>query len=127
MMTNRADGRSQQPRARQSDEVTTAILIGPPRPASGDRYDLEQLFLAWAWGAQFGSWKNAVRVLGRALRGLEQAGLIERRTIRRGHGRVHHGFVLTADGQEAIEALRGDWIRSRPDSGRPSREAPQQP
>jgi hypothetical protein len=111
MMTNRADSNSPKPRARQSDEVTRVILTGPPRPASGDRYDLEQLFLAWAWSAKFGSWKNAVRVLGRALSGLEEAGLIERRTIRRGPGRVHHGFVLTADGQEAIEALRGDWIR----------------
>lgn len=101
---------------KKSREVTRAILIGPPTSPSGDRYDLEQLFLAWAWGAKFGSWEQAVRVLGRALRGLEEAGLIERRTIRRGRGRVHHGFALTADGQEAIEALRGDWIR------RPSRD-----
>lgn len=110
-MTSRSDSKSVKPRRRKSHEVTTAILIGPPRPASGDPYDLEQLFLAWAWGAKFRSWDDAVRVLGRALRGLEETGLIERRTIRRGRGRVHHGFALTADGQEAIEALRGDWIR----------------
>ena len=57
----------------------------------------------------------AVCVLARALRGLEEAGLIERRTIRRADGPTHHGFVLTEDGEEALRALSGDWILSRGD------------
>jgi hypothetical protein len=95
------------------DDITRAIFIGPPRQATGDPYDLSQLFLAWAWGARYRNWNAAVRVLARALRGLSEAGLIERRTIRRASGETHHGFVLTEDGRDALHALEGDWIKDR--------------
>jgi hypothetical protein len=76
-----------------------------------ERYDLEQLFLEWAWSAGFPSgWTQAVRSLARSARGLERAGLIERRTIRRVGHPTHHGFVLTDLGREALVALSGDWI-----------------
>lgn len=87
-----------------------ATLIGPRRSTTTDPYDLRQLFLTWGWGSGYRDWNAGVRALARALRGLAEAGLIERRTIRRPSGSTHHGFVLTEDGQEALQALSGDWI-----------------
>lgn len=89
-----------------------AVLIGPARQPTTDPYNLGQLFLEWAWGTTPMSrdWNAATRVLARALRGLSEAGLIERRTVRRNTGETHHGFVLTEDGHEALRALAGDWI-----------------
>ncbi len=63
------------------------------------------------WEAKFPSWQHAVRALARTLHGLEQNGLIERRRIRRAGRATHHGFVLTAEGHEAVSALSGDWIK----------------
>jgi hypothetical protein len=99
------------------EDFVEAVFIGSRPRVSADRYDLEQLFLAWAWGAHYRDWKTAVRVLARALRGLSEAGLIERRTIRRRSGQTHHGFALTADGYEGLQALAGDWIRDRRSNG----------
>ena len=74
-------------------------------------YDLEQLFVEWAWHVSVHrDWDEAVRVLARALRGLERAGLIERRTIRLPGHKPHHAVRLTPLGKEALVALRGDWI-----------------
>jgi DNA-binding PadR family transcriptional regulator len=103
------------------DDLTVAIFRGPRKEPTGDRYDMEQLFSEWCWGTGIGSWKDGVRLLARALRGLEEAGLIERRTIRRGPGRTHHGFTLTPLGEEALKALRGDWLAQ--DSRSHAREA----
>ena len=100
-----------------AEDFVEAVFISSRPPASSGGYDLEQLFLAWAWGAGYRDWDTAVRVLARALRGLSEAGLIERRTIRRRSGQTHHGFVLTADGHEALQALAGDWIRERRSNG----------
>jgi hypothetical protein len=94
----------------KDDDFVEAVFIGPRRQETNDPYDLGELFLAWAWGSGYRDWDAAVRVLARALRGLAEAGLIERRTIRRVSGPTHHGFVLTEDGQEVLRALSGDWI-----------------
>jgi hypothetical protein len=89
-----------------------AVIVTPRTEPSLDRYDLGQLFLEWTWSARFpGGWGASVQVLARTLRGLEQAGLIERRTIRRVGHPTHHGFVLTNLGHEAVNALSGDWMK----------------
>lgn len=94
----------------REDDLVEAIFIGPPRQPTADPYDLGELFLGWSWGSGYRNWNNGVRALARALRGLTEAGLIERRTIRRVSGPTHHGFVLTEDGEKALRALSGDWI-----------------
>lgn len=94
----------------EEDDYVEAVFIGARRPTTTDPYDLGRLFLGWAWGSGYRDWNAGVRALARALRGLAEAGLIERRTIRRVSGPTHHGFVLTDDGQEALRALSGDWI-----------------
>ena len=94
----------------EADDFVEAALAGPRRQTTSDPYDLGELFLAWAWGSGYRNWDAAVRVLARGLRGLHEAGLIERRTIRRRSGPTHHGFVLTEDGHEVLRALSGDWI-----------------
>lgn len=99
------------------EDFVEAVFIGSGPLVPADRYDLEELFLTWAWGAHYRDGKTAVRALARALRGLSEAGLIERRTVRRGSGQTHHGFILTADGVEALQALAGDWIRDRRSNG----------
>ena len=82
-----------------------------PRGRSAtDRYDLQWLFLCWAWEAGYQDWGEGVRALARTLKGLEQLGLIERRTIRRAGEPTHHGLVLTDRGRRALVALSGDWI-----------------
>ena len=96
--------------AKDEDDYVEAIFIGPRRRTSTDPYDLGELFLGWAWGSGYRDWNTGVLALARALRGLAEAGLIERRTVRRRSGPTHHGFVLTEDGQEALRALSGDWI-----------------
>ncbi len=95
-----------------------AIFIGRRTPTkttgSSDPYDLGWLFLCWCWESGYGSWEDGLRSLVRALRALEEIGLIERRRIRRDDGRpTHHGFVLTEEGREAVAALSGDWIDDR--------------
>jgi hypothetical protein len=107
------------PELPEQDDSVEAIFIGPPRQRTGDPYDLGELFLGWAWGSGYRDWNTAVRVLARALRGLVETGLIERRTIRRISGPTHHGFVLTEDGEKALRALSGDWITNP----RPERNA----
>jgi hypothetical protein len=97
----------------EGDDFVEAVFIGSPPRLTDDRYRLDQLFLAWAWGAHYRDWDAAVRVYARAVRGLAGAGLIERRTIRRRSGPTHHGFVLTADGRDALQALSGAWIADR--------------
>ena len=95
------------------DDWVEAVFIAK-RPATvhaRDPYDLGWLFLCWAWESRSGGWSKAVRALARALRGLEQAGLIERRNIKRAGRPTHHGFVLTDEGREAVTALSGDWIK----------------
>jgi hypothetical protein len=95
-------------------DETHAIIVAARRPRTDERYDLQQLFLAWAWFARFrdgaDGWDGAVGALARTLRGLEGAGLIERRTIRRPGRRTHHGFTITDLGAEALKALSGEWI-----------------
>jgi hypothetical protein len=80
---------------------------------TGDPYDLERLFLEWAWSTGIREWQAAVRVLARTLHGLEGAGLIERRTVRRAGRTTHHGLVLTDLGRVALDALSGEWIKNR--------------
>jgi hypothetical protein len=92
-------------------EETRAILITGSARGADERHDVEGLFLDWAWNVDFcRDWNGAVRLLARALRGLERAGLIERRTIRRQGHRPHHAIRLTPLGDEALVALRADWI-----------------
>jgi hypothetical protein len=98
------------PKNENDDDLVEVVFIGPRRQKTNDPYDLGELFLAWAWGSGYRDWNAAVGVLARALRGLAEAGLIERRTIRRVSGPTHHGFVLTEDGHEVLRALSGDWI-----------------
>ena len=96
-----------------SDE-THAIIVGARRERPDERYDVEQMFQEWAWFAQFrdgrDGWDGAVGALARTLRGLEGAGLIERRTIRRPGRRTHHGFTITDLGLDAVKAMSGEWI-----------------
>ena len=94
----------------EEEAFVQAVFIGPPRRITTDPYDMGELFVDWAWWGGYRDWNDGVRALARALRGLAEAGLIERRTIRRVSGPTHHGFVLTEDGQEALRALSGDWI-----------------
>ncbi len=93
----------------EEEAFVQAVFIEPPRITT-DPYDLGELFVDWAWWGGYNDWNAGVRALARALRGLAEAGLIERRTIRRVSGPTHHGFVLTEDGQEALRALSGAWI-----------------
>lgn len=86
--------------------------VAVPRP---EVYDLSWVFLCWCWEAGYRDWTDGVRELARVLRGLERVGFIERRTLRRAGWPTHHGFVLTAAGQQATAALSGDWIK---ESGR---------
>lgn len=74
-------------------------------PTEHDR--LEHLFVCWAWGAQFGSWENAVRALARTLRGLERTGFIERHTLRHPGEPPRHYVTLTEDGRDLLAALSG--------------------
>jgi hypothetical protein len=85
------------------DEQVVALLVnrGLTR-ITAVSHGVERLFLCWPW-------TGGLRALARALRGLERTGQIERRR-RRLPGRVHHGFVLTDFGREAVIALSGDWI-----------------
>ena len=111
-MTSDADDGVQPLRSCPVDSEPGALVqaaITTPGDAGAVRYDLAWLFTCWAWEAGVRDWPTALRVLARALRGLERAGLIERRT-RRSSGGVHHGFVLTREGREAVFALSGDWF-----------------
>lgn len=92
------------------DDVRLVLSPRARDRMTGDRYDLAWLFLCWAWEAGYRDWDDAVRVLARALRGLERVGLVERRTVRRAGQLTHHGFVLTDAGREAVTALSGHWI-----------------
>ncbi len=93
-------------------EALFVVRRAPASPAQEpDSFDLGWLFLCWAWEARFHSWERGLRALARALRGLEENGLIERRRIRRSGRPTHHGFVLTDEGREAVFALSGEWIK----------------
>ena len=60
----------------------------------------------WADEGQYPSWSAAVRALARNLRGLEAAGLINRRTVRHpGHPPLH-GVTLTDAGHKCLAALK---------------------
>ena len=87
------------------DSETLAILCSRSREQSSAGYDLERLFVEWAWFAGFRDWDKAVRALAHVLRGLEGAGLIERRAIRRVGRRPLHGLRLTPLGTKAVECL----------------------
>src|SRR5688572_16413527 len=87
------------------DADETLVLFVGTRKAVSERYALDGLFLEWAWNGGFAEWDLAVRTLARTLRGLQTSGLIERRTIRRVGCPTHHGFVVTALGQQALHAL----------------------
>jgi hypothetical protein len=104
------------------DDLVEAVFIAAPSRATTDGprdpYDLEWLFVCFAWEAGYRDWTQGVRALARALRGLERTGLIERRTIRRAGRPTHHGFVLTEDGREAVTALSGAWIKEWIDESR---------
>lgn len=91
------------------------VIIHPNTKRTNDRYAVDQLFTEWAWSARFkDDWDGALRALACTLRGLEGAGLIERRTVRRTGHPTHHGFRLTELGREALDALSGDWIKEGP-------------
>lgn len=96
--------------AEDDDDRVEAIFIDRRAPTS-DPYDLGWLFLCWGWESGYGSWEDGLRSLARTLRGLEKVGLIVRRRIPRDGRPTHHGFVLTEEGHEAVNALSGDWIR----------------
>lgn len=81
---------------RGSPPLFTATVLRrvQPRPAFSER----------AWIARFGNWNTGVRTLAHVLRGLEGAGLIERRTLRPSRLRAHpawdrgrKGFVRGLD------------------------------
>ena len=70
----------------------STVKSGVERAAvAEDPYDLERLLLEWAWSTGIREWQAAVRVLARTLLGLQGAGLIERRTVRRAGHATHHG------------------------------------
>ena len=67
------------------DSVEVVFISRPTQPtpdARRDPYDFGGLFACWSWEAGYRNWNDGVRALVRALRGLEEIGLIERRTIR---------------------------------------------
>ena len=99
--------------ARDDDARVDAIIVTPRTATASDPYDLEWLFLSWAWDAGYRDWADGVRALARMLRGLERTGLVERRTIRRAGKPTHHGFVPTDSGRRALVALSGEWIPER--------------
>jgi len=81
--------------------------------ASGtDRYHrLESIFMVWGWHAGYRSWYAAVRAVARAVRGLEQSGLMERTTTRRLGDRPRRAWTLTDDGRQVAAALTGEEQR----------------
>lgn len=111
MPDNRSPDQTPLDLSQPDDNPRAVILVRRPRRPI-QRYDLEQLFLEWAWNAGFpaGWWTHAVRSYVRTLRGLQAAGFVERRTIRRSGYPTHHGFRVTARGRHALVALSGDWI-----------------
>jgi hypothetical protein len=98
------------PASPKLEETRVEIRFQGEKTAAGP-YDLEQLFVEWAWHVSARrDWDAAVRLLARTLRGLEGAGLIERRTIRRVGRKPHHIVRLTPLGEEALVPLSGDWL-----------------
>lgn len=72
-------------------------------PTIHDR--LEWTVGLWADAGQYPSWPDAVRALARNLRGLEAAGLINRRTVRHPGQPPLHGVTLTEAGHKCLAAL----------------------
>ena len=83
-------------------EETTAIIYTGKRRKQPD---LLWLFLCWAWEAGYRDWRDGVRALACALRGLERIGVIERRRTRTAAGDPLHTFVLTEDGHGALKII----------------------
>jgi hypothetical protein len=97
------------PASRNGDGTTIAVFFGPRRTRPKTVADrLDRLFLEWAWFTHHHDWMPAVRTLARGLRGLEGAGLVERRRARGSDGRPLHLLELTPLGRSALLLLSGD-------------------
>lgn len=79
-------------------------VAGPELRSAYER--LAWTCLTWTWGARYTRWEDGLGALARALRGLEEAGLITRHTARAGGELPLHGLTLTKDGHAVLEALR---------------------
>lgn len=93
--------------AADAADRTVAIFLQRPATPPTEREQLGNAFLRWAWEAQFGSWKDAVRALARTLRGLERTGFIERHAVRRRGEPPRHYVTLTDDGRDLLATLSG--------------------
>jgi hypothetical protein len=98
------------------DDWTVAAFIGsgnsgPDAPGTDLYHRLESIFMVWGWNAGYRSWYTAVRALARAVRGLEQSGLMERNTTRRLGDRPRRVWTLTDDGRHVAAALTGEGQR----------------
>ncbi len=80
-------------------------IAGCRQPASVHER-LSWTCLGWIWGAGYTQWEDGLRAMARALRGLEQAGLITRHTTRAADEPPLHRLMLTKDGHAVLEALR---------------------
>jgi len=90
-----------------ADDWTVAVFSGSGQPQPPrDLHDrLERVFLTWAWHGGYRTWFGGVRAVARALRGLEEAGLLVRQTARRPGTRPRRTWTLTEDGQAVAKAL----------------------
>ena len=95
---------------RPADDSRTVVTFGGAKPARpktlGDR--LGELFLEWAWATRHRDWERAVRTLARTLKGLEDAGLVERLRVHGEGGETLHLVRLTGLGEFALALLSGD-------------------
>ena len=85
--------------------MTTPRSPGTRTPLPRSTSDWRGLASAGQWGARYARWEDGLRALARALRGLEQAGLITRHTTRRAGHPPLHGVTLTKNGHAVLEAL----------------------
>ena len=96
---------TRRPDSHDFDRDDHPAVAGHPEPRSAHER-LAWTCLSWTWGARYTRWEDGLRALARALRGLEEAGLITRHTARAAGELPLHGLTLTKDGHAVLEARR---------------------
>lgn len=104
-MAARRPSRQTTPDSPIADDRTEVVFLRRRRGPDSPHERLEQAVLCWTWCAGYDSRKDGLRALARALRGLEETGLITRHTVRREGEPPLHGLTLTDDGHACLAAL----------------------